>query len=82
MASWQNVAGALHWMEEMTALKAVNVFLQYTPTGELTSHGKLFVCLVGRLFEVLSMCPCMFSCSCDEDICNVVSYVSLCVSRG
>ena len=40
MASWQNVAGALHWMEEVTALKAVNVFLQFTPAGKLISHGK------------------------------------------
>ena len=33
-ASWQNVAGALHKMEEMTALKALNVFLQSTQAGE------------------------------------------------
>ena len=33
-ASWQNVAGALHRMKEVTALKAVNVFLHSTPAGE------------------------------------------------
>ena len=38
-ASWQNVAGALHRMEEVTALKAVNVFLQSTPAGEFISQG-------------------------------------------
>ena len=38
-ASWQNVAGALHRMEEVTALEAVNVFLQSTPAGELIFHG-------------------------------------------
>ena len=38
-ASWQNVAGALHWMEEVTALEAVNVFLQSTPAGELIFQG-------------------------------------------
>ena len=39
-ASWQNVAGALHRMEEVTALKAVNVFLQSTPAGELIFQGR------------------------------------------
>ena len=34
-ASWQNVAGVLHWRKEVTALEAVNVFLQSTPAGEL-----------------------------------------------
>ena len=38
-ASWQNVAGVLHRMEEVTALKAVNVFLQSTPAGELIFKG-------------------------------------------
>ena len=38
-ASWQNVAGALYWREEVTALKAVNVFLQFTPAGELIFQG-------------------------------------------
>ena len=27
MASWQSVAGALHWMEEKTALQLAKVFL-------------------------------------------------------
>ena len=27
MASWQSVVGALHWMEEKTALQIVKVFL-------------------------------------------------------
>ena len=38
-ASWQNVAGVLHRMEEVTALKAVNVFLQSTPAGKLIFQG-------------------------------------------
>ena len=38
-ASWQNVAGALYWREEVTALKAVNVFLQSTPAGEMIFQG-------------------------------------------
>ena len=46
-ASWQNVAGALHWMEEVTALKAVNVFLQSTPAGELIFQGTEIICMFG-----------------------------------
>ena len=38
-ASWQNVAGALHKLEEVTPLKAVNVFLQSTPAGEWIFQG-------------------------------------------
>ena len=38
-ASWQNVAAVLHWRKEVTALKAVNVFLQSTPAGELIFQG-------------------------------------------
>ena len=38
-ASWQNVAGALHYMEEVTALEAVNVFLKSPPAGELIFQG-------------------------------------------
>ena len=34
MASWQHVAGALHYREEKTALEAVKVFLKSTPAGE------------------------------------------------
>ena len=45
-ASWQNVAGALHWMEEVTALKAVNVFLQSTPAGELIFQGTEIICML------------------------------------
>ena len=29
-ASWQHVVGALHYMEEVTALKAAKTFLKYT----------------------------------------------------
>ena len=29
--SWQTVAGALYWREEVTALEAVKVFLKHTP---------------------------------------------------
>ena len=39
MASWQNVAGALHFQEEETALQAVKVFLKYTPAGQLILQG-------------------------------------------
>ena len=35
MASWQNVAGALHFRKEKTALQAVKVFLKFTPAGQL-----------------------------------------------
>ena len=34
VASWQHVAGALHYREEATALQAAEVFLKYTPAGE------------------------------------------------
>ena len=34
MASWQRVAGALHWMEEKTALEAVRAFTIFTPAGQ------------------------------------------------
>ena len=39
MASWQNVAGALHFQEEVTALQAVKAFLKYTPAGQLILQG-------------------------------------------
>ena len=38
-ASWQNVAGALHYMEEETALEAVNDFWKSPPAGELLFQG-------------------------------------------
>ena len=34
MASWQRVAGALHWMGEKTALEAVRAFTIFTPAGQ------------------------------------------------
>ena len=34
-ASWENIAGALYYMEEVTALEAVKRFLHHTP-GQLT----------------------------------------------
>ena len=46
-ASWQNIAGVLHRMEEETALKAVNVFLQSTPAGELIFQGTEIICIYG-----------------------------------
>ena len=56
-ASWQNVAGALHWMEEVTALKAVNVFLQSTPAGELIFQGTEIICMFGKYpFQVDECC--------------------------
>ena len=39
MASWQNVAGALHSMKEETALQAVKVFLKLTLAGQLILQG-------------------------------------------
>ena len=47
-ASWQNVAGVLHRMEEVTALEAVNVFLQSTPAGELIFQGTEIICMFGK----------------------------------
>ena len=47
-ASWQNVAGALHRMEEVTALKAVNVFVQSTPVGELIFHRAETIYMFGK----------------------------------
>ena len=34
MASWQRVAGALHYMEEKTSLEAVRAFTVFTPAGQ------------------------------------------------
>ena len=39
MASWQNVAGALHFREEVTALQVVKALLKYTPAGQLILQG-------------------------------------------
>ena len=39
MASWQNVAGALHYRKEETALQAVKALLKYTPAGQLILQG-------------------------------------------
>ena len=39
MASWQNVAGALHYQKEETALQAVKVFLKLTLAGQLILQG-------------------------------------------
>ena len=39
MASWQDVAGALHYQEEETALQAVKAFLKLTPAGQLILQG-------------------------------------------
>ena len=55
-ASWQNVAGALHRMEQVTALEAVNVFLQSTPAGELIFQGTEIICMFGMLVEE-NLCP-------------------------
>lgn len=57
MASWQNVAGALHRMEEVTALEAVNVFLQSTPAGESIFQGTEIICMFGKYpFQVDECC--------------------------
>ena len=39
MASWQDVAGALHYQKEETALQAVKVFLKLTLAGQLILQG-------------------------------------------
>ena len=39
MASWQNVAGALHSVKEETALQAVKAFLKLTLAGQLILQG-------------------------------------------
>ena len=39
VASWQNVAGALHYQEEETALQAVKAFLKLTLAGQLILQG-------------------------------------------
>ena len=43
MASWQSVAGALHFREEVTALQAVKAFLKYTPAGQLILRGHAYI---------------------------------------
>ena len=56
-ASWQHVAGALHRMEEVTALKVVNVILQSTPAGELIFQGTEIICMFGKYpFQVDECC--------------------------
>ena len=44
MASLQNVAGALHCREEVTALQAVKAFLKYAPAGQLILQLHVHVC--------------------------------------
>ena len=44
MASWQSVAGALHYREDVTALQAVKAFLKYTPAGQLILQGTYSTC--------------------------------------
>ena len=39
MASWHNIAGALHRRKEETALQAVKVFLKLTLAGQLILQG-------------------------------------------
>ena len=39
MASWQDVAGTLHFREEETALQAVKALLKFTPAGQLILQG-------------------------------------------
>ena len=42
-ASWQTVAGVPHRREEVTALKAVNTFLESTPASELIFWGTEYI---------------------------------------
>ena len=58
MASWQNVAGALHCREEVTALQAVKAFLKYTPAGQLILQGTYSYCMsVHEMYRII-MCTC------------------------
>ena len=41
MASWQHVAGALYYREEIKALQAAEDFLKYTPAGQWLLSGGL-----------------------------------------
>ena len=52
MASWPSVAGALHRMEEKTALQAVEVYLKDTPAGQ-SSYRDLY-----HSFPWLCTCTC------------------------
>ena len=47
-ASWQTIAGALYYWEEVTALEAVKRFLHHTP-GQLTHDTQL---------SIISSCIC------------------------
>ena len=47
-ASWQTIAGALYYREEVTALEAVKRFLHHTP-GQLTHDTQL---------SIISSCTC------------------------
>ena len=51
-ASWQTIAGALYYMEEVTALEAVKRFLHHTP-GQLTHDTQL---------SIISSCTCTHTC--------------------
>ena len=51
-ASWQTIASALYYMEEVTALEAVKRFLHHTP-GQLTHDTQL---------SIISSCTCTHTC--------------------
>ena len=51
-ASWQTIAGALYYREEVTALEAVKRFLHHTP-GQLTHDTQL---------SIISSCTCTHTC--------------------
>ena len=51
-ASWQTIAGALYYMEDVTALEAVKRFLHHTP-GQLTHDTQL---------SIISSCTCTHTC--------------------
>ena len=53
-ASWQTIAGALYYREEVTALEAVKRFLHHTP-GQLTHDTQL---------SIISSCTCTHTCTC------------------
>ena len=52
MASWHNVAGALHFRKEETALQAVKALLKFTPAGQLILQGTYMY-----ISMLLHVCP-------------------------
>ena len=65
MASWQDVAGALHYKKEETALQAVKAFLKLTLAGQLILQGTYIsaVCYCISVHEMYHIIMCTCSCT-------------------